>query len=285
MFSKLGTKITNEQFDLRLDSFKRIDSYIDSNTAIRFECLTCRKVKKSKPKEIKTKLKCDCVKNNKEYINSISNKNIIPLEQYINIRTAIEHKCLECNTIFISTPKSVKNSIWGCPSCSGKKFNKETYTNKLPKDIILLEDSYMGTDKKHLHKCLTCNNSWNTKPNYILHMNTGCPYCYSSKGEKEISLFLESINLEFIKEYRVDIKNRTYKFDFYIPSLDILIEYDGIHHFEPIDYFGGEYSYNKIVLYDNIKNNWCEENNLILIRISYKENIQEVLTSLLLRNT
>ena len=37
-----------------------------------------------------------------------------------------------------------------------------------------------------LHKCLICNNNWNTKPNYILHMDCGCPFCSASKGEKLI---------------------------------------------------------------------------------------------------
>lgn len=285
MFSKKGIKITNDEFDLRLKdlNFKRIDSYVDTKTSIKFECLTCGQVKKVKPKEIKQKLKCSCLEDHKDYTNFISNKNIIPLEKYLNIRTAINHRCLTCNTDFKSTPKSVKNSKWGCPSCSGKKFNKEAYIKKLPKDIILLQDNYIGTDKKHLHKCLTCNNTWNTKPNYILHMNTGCPYCASSKGEKEISLFLDSIDLEYIKEYKVNIGDKTYKFDFFIPNLDIFIEYDGIHHFEPIDYFGGEESYEKIILYDSIKNNWCEQNDFSLIRISYKEDIKEVLESIFIK--
>jgi ribosomal protein L37AE/L43A len=285
MFSKKGIKINNEQFDLRLNefNFKRIDPYINTNTSITFECLFCGNLKKMKPKEIKQKLKCNCIEDNENYTNSIKHKNIIPLQKYVNIRTHIKHKCLVCNTEFISSPKSVKSSKWGCPSCSGKKFNKEAYIKKLPNDIILIDDKYNGTDKKHLHKCLTCNNVWNTKPNYILHMNTGCPNCASSKGEKEISLFLESIDLEYTKEYNISIKDRTYKFDFFIPSLDMFIEYDGIHHFESLDYFGGEESYKKIVLYDKIKNNWCKENNFILLRISYKENIKDVLSTIFLK--
>jgi len=95
-------------------------------------------------------------------------------------------------------------------------------------------------------------------------------------------LFLESINLEHIKEYSVDINNKKYKFDFFIPSLDMFIEYDGIHHFKSLDYFGGEESYRKIVLYDKIKNKWCKENNYILLRISYKENINDILTGIFL---
>lgn len=282
MFSKKGVKITNHEFDLRIKefNFKRLDSYIDSKTSIRFECLLCNQIKKIKPKEIKQKLKCECNLKHIDYINSISNKNIIPLEQYINIRTSINHKCLLCNTEFKTTPKSIKSAIWGCPSCSGKKFNKETYINKLPKNILLIDEYYKGTDVKHLHRCILCSNDWYTKPNYILHMKTGCPFCASSKGEKEISLFLDSINLDYIREYKLNIDNKIYKFDFFIPILDIFIEYDGIHHFEPIDYFGGEDSYKKIVLYDSIKNNWCEENNYSLIRISYKENIIEVLESI-----
>ena len=187
MFSKKGIKINDDEFDLRLNqfNFKRLDSYIDTNTSIRFICCICGKLKKLKPKQIKSKLKCHCVNEHNKYLNSISNKNIIPLEQYINIRTSIKHRCLKCNNIFNTTPKSVKSSLLGCQSCSGRKFNKETYIKKLPNDIAFLDEYYHGTDKKHKHKCLNCKNIWETKPNYILHMNTGCPICSSSKGEKK----------------------------------------------------------------------------------------------------
>jgi hypothetical protein len=51
----------------------------------------------------------------------------------------------------------------------------------------------------------------------------------------------------------------------------------GEQHFKPMGYFGGE----KKLLYtqqnDKIKNEYCKNNNIRLIRIKYDENIEEKL--------
>lgn len=47
---------------------------------------------------------------------------------------------------------------------------------------------------------------------------------------------------------------------------------DGIQHFAPFDYYGGEKKYQDIIKKDAIKNNYCKENNIPLLRIRYDEN-------------
>ena len=49
------------------------------------------------------------------------------------------------------------------------------------------------------------------------------------------------------------IVKRPLKFDFYIPDLGILIEYDGIQHYEPSDFLGGIKAFKKLQEYDSIK--------------------------------
>jgi hypothetical protein len=49
------------------------------------------------------------------------------------------------------------------------------------------------------------------------------------------------------------------------------IEYDGIQHFEPIEKWGGIERFNKQLINDNIKNEYCVKNNINLLRISYKD--------------
>ena len=57
------------------------------------------------------------------------------------------------------------------------------------------------------------------------------------------------------------------RFDFYLPKLNILLEYDGIQHFkqghwEPLE---------KIQERDAYKTQWCKDNNITLIRIPYTD--------------
>ena len=53
MYSKLGRKLTNEEFDVKIkdSNFIRISDYINSKTTILFECKICKKRFRKKPKE------------------------------------------------------------------------------------------------------------------------------------------------------------------------------------------------------------------------------------------
>ena len=64
-------------------------------------------------------------------------------------------------------------------------------------------------------------------------------------------------------------KNYPLKYDFYLPKHNILIEYDGEQHFEPIFNWDTEKSFSQRKKYDKIKNNYAIQNNYILIRIPY----------------
>lgn len=69
-------------------------------------------------------------------------------------------------------------------------------------------------------------------------------------------------------------------FDFYLPSYNIVIELDGEQHFKPVR-FGG-ISHKEAIeqfkirkLHDKIKNQFCKNNNIRLVRIPYY-NIKEI---------
>ena len=66
-------------------------------------------------------------------------------------------------------------------------------------------------------------------------------------------------------------------FDFYLPDYNMCIEYDGIQHFEPTECFGGEKRFLETQQNDLIKTRYCEQNDIILLRIRYNENINEIL--------
>ena len=108
-----------------------------------------------------------------------------------------------------------------------------------------------------------------------------------SSGEKQISKILvknglidESClkskncqNREKTFEDCVNTKEGKYcrplRFDFYIPEINTIIEFDGEQHFRPSKKFGGE-KFDTTKENDKIKNEFCEKNNINLIRIHYK---------------
>ncbi len=104
-----------------------------------------------------------------------------------------------------------------------------------------------------------------------------------SKGVSDIIDYLENNNIKYIREYYYeDCKNISYlRFDFYLEDYNILIEYDGEQHFRSVVFFGGDDGFKKLQHNDNIKNKYCEQNRIPLLRISYLENINEKLSNYL----
>lgn len=74
---------------------------------------------------------------------------------------------------------------------------------------------------------------------------------------------------------------RKLAFDFYLPDLNICIEFDGQQHYISIDRWGGDNGLKTRQIRDEIKNKYCENNNIILIRIKYNEKIYDKLNQLL----
>ena len=72
-------------------------------------------------------------------------------------------------------------------------------------------------------------------------------------------------------------------FDFYLPIENILIEYDGKQHYEPVNFRGcsdeqAQKTYLDSKQNDKLKNKYCVDNNIQLIRIPYIiKNIEEYL--------
>ena len=103
---------------------------------------------------------------------------------------------------------------------------------------------------------------------------SGCPYCNESRGEKEIARILNEHNIKYVREKRFEECKfkRSLPFDFYLPSFNTCIEFDGAPHFFPV--FG---NLETTKVNDKIKTNFCLNNNIKLIRIRYDQNVEKIL--------
>lgn len=97
----------------------------------------------------------------------------------------------------------------------------------------------------------------------------GCMRCKSSSGENRIGKFLELAKITYISQFKLD--GYKYRYDFYLPQLNLLIEYDGEQHFRPVDYFGGRKAFKRLVRNDAIKTRLAKDYGYGLLRISYKQ--------------
>lgn len=126
-----------------------------------------------------------------------------------------------------------------------------------------------------------CGYLWQVTPmNFI--RGTRCPRCRKSHGELAIEAWLNSKNYGYIpqKKFANCKDQRSLPFDFYLSDYNLVIEYDGRQHFQSCDYFGGEEKFRIQRKHDLIKNKYCEDNNINLLRIPYTvtgEDIGEVI--------
>lgn len=111
----------------------------------------------------------------------------------------------------------------------------------------------------------------------------GCPTCGESKGEKTIEKYLANNNIyfEFQKTFEKCFHKQKLKFDFYLPKHNMCIEYDGEQHFRAVEWFGGEKEFILLQKKDKIKDNYCKENNIYLLRIKYSDNIIDILNKII----
>ena len=69
---------------------------------------------------------------------------------------------------------------------------------------------------------------------------------------------------------------RSLPFDFYLPDLNTLIEYQGIHHYQACHYWRGEEGFKQTQLRDNIKRAFCKEKGIRLLEIASLKQLAKV---------
>lgn len=165
----------------------------------------------------------------------------------------------------------------GCPRCSSRALMGCNEFIRRALEIHGDRYDYSKVVYKGLHRhiTITCkiHGDFEVSPANHLWDRGGCPICKSSKGELSIKRYLENSNIPFVQNKRFgDCRNKNpLPFDFYLPDYDICIEYDGEQHFTPIRKWGGQKNFENIQKRDQIKNKYCKDNNIKLIRISYKQ--------------
>lgn len=217
------------------------------------------------------------------------------LDEYINDNTNLKIKHNICNHLYSIKPY---NFLIGksCPKCAKCiKRTTDSFKDELEKlhkgifDKIEIIGSYKTNITPILIKCKKCNLEFNRIPTNMIYKNVYyCPVCEKhdprmSKGVVKICEILENNNIEYQLEKRFeDCRNvKPLPFDFYIPKLNLCIEYDGQQHFMPIDSWGGNEAFKLTKHNDSIKTEYCSKNNINLCRIKFDEDITSIILKLL----
>lgn len=225
--------------------------------------------------------------NTKEFINKAkkihNNKYNYSLVNYANSQTKIKIICPEHGE-FEQTPNSHLKGR-GCPVCglnenkskrakSAENFIKDSlkiHGNKYNYNLV----NYINNKVKVKIIC-PIHGVFEQSPNIHLK-GCGCPQCfYKSRGEEIIALVLEENgfkqNIDFFREYKFeDCKDKnSLPFDFYIPSKNLLIEFNGKQHYEKRKGFKDtRESFLLRKHHDWLKRKYAHDNNINLLIIPY----------------
>lgn len=185
-----------------------------------------------------------------------------------------------------------KNNI--CPECAKtREYKKKAGENLVEKiNNILIEKnssfSFFGSidrnDKSIIFYELICKNcgcsEWE-REKYVSSVK--CRVCYPNDtiGESRVIKYLNFLKLTFKKQKKFPgMKNeKELKCDFFIPKLNLIIEFDGQQHYYPIDFFKGFKSFKKTIKCDWIKNRYALKNKMNILRIPFYEyeNIEKLI--------
>ena len=141
---------------------------------------------------------------------------------------------------------------------------------------------YDGTDKPVTIICPE-HGEFNQRPHHHLE-GQGCRACIRQfKLETRTANELKRRNIEFMKDGKPFEWLGHLELDFYIPSLNVAIECQGIQHYQPRERFGGENGFAIQVARDERKKSLCQSHNVPLYFISYKEwkNIPTIIDTIL----
>ena len=174
----------------------------------------------------------------------------------------------------------------GCPDCGREKANinmrisyekvlnrfKSVHRNKYK----YIKESYVDytTEMK-----IICNKhgEFYMKPHTHYSMKAGCPVCKSSKGEISIKDYLDDNNIEFERQKTFEGLKGVNKLrcDYYIPSKNLIIEFNGRQHYEAIELWGGVKSFKILQKNDALKKEFCLNNKINFEVIKYDEDVVE----------
>lgn len=189
---------------------------------------------------------------------------------------------------FLITPEHIFRGM-GCRLCGRTK--RLTAEEFISKSEAVHGDAYDYSSVKYVNNrikveiiCKKCGKRFMQAP--LDHMQgKGCSFCSSSAGENKISSTLEKMNVEFESQHRFlgCSDKRSLPFDFYLPDYNTVIEYQGVQHYQKKS-FGAEpekadENYSACIRHDQIKRDYCKNNNIKEIEIGYKDfdNIEGIL--------
>lgn len=267
-----------------------------------FKCLECEHIWTTIPQHMKNrKSGCPaCAKKDEitrykvRFREFLKKEKLELLSELKGYRDEIEVRCKVCKKEWVTYPMRLKApKSKGCTDCNAEKrrieMEKEFKEYLKTRDDLEMIGNFKRNYLKAKFKCRICDKEWSSIPDDI-KKNYGCPFCKLSKGEKGIEKYLKEKGIEYISQWSEHncIYKKRLRFDFYLPELNLVIEFQGKQHYEYIPFFHRtKKNYLNCQMRDLRKKEYCKEHKINYLEISYleQENISYILDHYLYENS
>lgn len=261
--------------------------YTRSNKNVELRCLKCgfeKEIQASALLKTFNCPKCHIAYNSKQkFLKKLQKSNYELIGEYNHQKNYMDFKCKKCKNVFHITGETALHNK-KCVFCSkqDKMKTHEEFINEINNihdgTIKILENNN-GAYNHILAKCNKCDNVWSVSPTSL--RKNGCPECSFSHGEKDIERYLKNHSISFESQKRFSglrgIGKGLLSYDLYLFQFNLLIEHQGIQHYEPIKHFGGEEKFIIQQEHDKRKRDYARLHNINLLEIRYDEDANVVL--------
>lgn len=208
--------------------------------------------------------------------------------EYSGVESVLLFRC-QCGRQFERSWKSFRDGTGLCPKCIQHKFSFPKTQNEFEVEVADVHGSNVTVigkyqnAKTHIRcKCNICGqDKWLIRPDKLLGGGK-CPNCNNKtyRGEAALRDLVQSLQVPFKEQFTfpdcIGSKGGVCRFDCAVLDISdqsplLLIEYDGEQHFKPVEFFGGQQAFEYRQANDRIKDSYCKDHGIPLLRISYKQ--------------
>lgn len=253
----------------KLEEFKEPQ---DEHYKIKVKCKQCGGVFIYHRDELYRNPDKKCPKCNKGYMIGETIGELTIISKEVDEKNCLKYICsCSCGKIIKLTGTEL-NSRKTC----GTHFDKEDIIGQTFGKLTVVKSTEDFKGHQRLYECkCECGGTTIVSRGNLLSGHTLSCGCLLSKGEEQISKILLDNNIIFEKQktftdcYSINSCAKS-RFDFYVNN-SYIIEFDGEQHFSncKLSCWGKENEYQTVHQRDLLKNNYCFEHNIPIIRIPY----------------
>lgn len=222
---------------------------------------------------------------------------------YINQVTKVEIGC-KTHGLFSQKPNAHTSAKAGCPHCAHDrklaqgKARRLTNEEFIDRSKAIYGDKFEYTNTRYVSgnkpvsiNCKSHGEFTIARAEKHLYLTQACPVCCAKMSipERLICDKLDSMNIEYTKEYTVDglvspSSGRPLRFDFFIPSHNMIIEFHGEQHFKQSSLMHPGDRFERMQQHDSIKESYAKKHNIRFEVITYKQikDLDKIVTDLII---